>query len=157
MEQVSKYVLSLVCAAVLSGIVTRLPCQDTFLKKLIQTVAGIFVLFTLIQPFSGIKIKDPASWLEELSMDGKDAAAEGEKWTNNALQQSIKNQIEAYILDKAATIGASLEVEVVMSKDSLPVPVSVVLNGDISPYDKVQMAGILERELGITGENQIWK
>lgn len=157
MEHISKYVLSIVCAAVLSGIVTRLPCQDSLMKKLIQTVVGIFVVFTLIQPFSGIKIKDPASWLEEFSMDAKDAAAEGEKWTNNALQQSIKKQIEAYILDKAAAIGASLEVEVVLSKDSLPVPVAVVLNGDISPYDKVQMAGILERELGITGENQIWK
>lgn len=157
MEQIGKYMLSVICAAVLCAIVIRLPAQDASTKKLIQTAAGLFMVFTLIQPIAEIKISDLPLFLEDFSSDARDAAAEGELQTNNALHQSIKQQLESYILDKAAALGASVKVDIVLSESAIPVPVAVVLSGNISPYHKVQIGNILETELGLTGENQIWK
>lgn len=157
MEAVAEYILSIVCGAILCGIVTKIPFQDGTAKKLLVIITGIFMVFTLIKPLAAVELKDPATWLTEFNLDAQSAVEEGEAQTNIALQQSIKAALETYILDKAAAMGASIEVELILSGDGLPVPSAAVLNGDVSPYHKMQLQYILENELGIIGENQLWK
>jgi hypothetical protein len=45
---------------------------------------------------------------------------------------------------------------VTLSDELPPVPVEVRLSGDISPYIKTRLQSILEDDLGISKENQIW-
>lgn len=154
---VKGYVLTVTAAALMCGIVTKLTGKEGAQHQLIQMAAGLVLLFAVIQPFAKLQWKNPADLLQDLQLDASDAVQEGVQQTNQALAQSIKEQTRAYILDKAAALGADAQVEVLMSEDTLPAPVGVIITGDVSPYVKVQLSNMMEKDLGISGENQIWK
>ena len=86
--------------------------------------------------------------------DAKDAAAMGENLARDSMADIIKEETEAYILDKAADLHAKLHVEVTVGEDSLPT--AVTLSGEASPYARRQIQAIIANDLGIAKENQKW-
>ena len=66
------------------------------------------------------------------------------------------DKAEAYILEIAGQLSASVTVEVSVGGDSIPVPQSVRLDGAVTPYAKSRLQTIISEELGISKENQIW-
>ncbi len=154
---IKSYILSVAAAGLLCGIATKLVNKEGAQHQLIQMAAGLILMFTVIQPLAGIQWEEPSDWLGDFRLDADSAVQQGQQQTASALAQSIKEQTQAYILDKAAAMGAALEVEVLVSLDAIPVPVGAVLLADVSPYVKVQLSNMMERDLGILGENQIWK
>ena len=92
------------------------------------------------------------SWQEEAA----DAAQLGINEAKKAQNAIIKQQLEAYILDKATQYHVDLQVEITLSKTGNAVPVAVSLQGAIAPYAKQQLQEMLENDLGISKENQQW-
>ena len=86
--------------------------------------------------------------------DAKDAAAMGEKLARDSMADIIKEETEAYILDKAADLHVNLHVEVTVGEDNLPT--AVTLSGEASPYARRQIQAIIANDLGIAKENQKW-
>jgi hypothetical protein len=76
--------------------------------------------------------------------------------TTDAIRASIKARSEAYILDKAAELALSVEVEVTLSNDEIPLPVSVRVSGKASNYAKSRLQAIITQDLGINKEHQVW-
>ena len=150
------YILSVSATGLLYGILTKLPGTGGATGRLIKLSAGIVLLFAVLQPVSDIKINDPKRWLDSIRQDAMDIVDAGTSKTSSALSDSIKKQAEAYILDKAVSLGVSLEVEIIMSEDALPTPAAAALRGDISPYAKAMLMQFMESELGITGDMQEW-
>ena len=72
------------------------------------------------------------------------------------LHRSIKQELEAYILDKAAALDLKIRVNVKLDDHPLPGPESVVIEGTVPPYQKQVLEDILQSELGISKENQQW-
>ena len=68
----------------------------------------------------------------------------------------IIEQLQAYILDKAADLGAELEVEILMPDDGSGQPQGVVLRGAVSPYAKTRLQQIIAEDLDIAKEKQQW-
>ena len=91
-----------------------------------------------------------------LELDAEDIVSEGEDMAVSATASIIKEQVTAYILDKASSLGLNLEVEVTMTGSSPPVPSAVALKGTASPYAKQRLQQIITDELGIPEENQSW-
>ena len=73
-----------------------------------------------------------------------------------AMTELIKEKSQAYILDKAAELDASITADVTISEEELPKPLSVVISGQVSPYNRKRLESILETDLGIAKENQVW-
>ena len=69
----------------------------------------------------------------------------------------IKDRTEAYILDKAASMGLSLRVEVILSEEEIPKPITVKLWGTVPPYTKTRLRNWMEDTLGIGEEDQLWQ
>ena len=65
------------------------------------------------------------------------------RWAENLARDSmadiIKEETEAYILDKAADLHANLRVEVAVGEDNLPA--AVTISGEASPYARRQITG----------------
>lgn len=78
----------------------------------------------------------------------------GENLARDSMADIIKEETEAYILDKAADLHANLHVEVTVGEDSLPM--AVTLSGEASPYARRQIQAIIANDLGISKENQKW-
>lgn len=152
MEALRQYIISVVAAALLCGIVTGLMPQGRA-SQIIRMVCGLFLAYTVLAGLTGLDLQIP-DWDVLAVTDARQAAALGESLGEAALTQVIKEQTEAYILDKAAALGLSLEVEV--SLDESQVPQSVVLEGQASPYERQQLQNTIARELGIAKENQQW-
>ena len=68
----------------------------------------------------------------------------------------IKTQAQAYILDKAASMGADLTAEVILADSKPCVPSCVILSGAASPYVKRQLTETLAQQLAISEDNVVW-
>lgn len=150
------YLLGVIGAAIICSIVKRLMGEKGPNAALTNLIAGVFMVFTLIRPLTSVEISGIDHWADGFREDAAQAVAQGEDQTRKALAQFITERTQAYILDKAQTLNAVLEVEVTLSDDDIPVPVKVRLEGKVSPYAKGRLEAIIIEDLGIEKENQIW-
>lgn len=156
MGEIKGYLLSIIAAAVICGIVTRLIGEKGTQGAMVKLIAGLFLTFTVINPVVKMDINGLTDFADVYSDAGSQAAAAGEQMSADALRASIKARTEAYILDKAAGLELNLEVEVTLSEDDIPLPASVRLSGKTSPYAKLRLQSMITQELGIEKENQVW-
>ncbi len=156
MEALRQYLLSVTAAALICGILDKLLAGKGTAAAIGKMMAGIFLALTVISPFAKLKLDT----LEDLTMDfrleASEAVADGQMQTNSALADIIKQRTEAYILDKAEELCVALTVQVEISREEIPVPVSVRLQGNISPYAKGRLQKDIEDNLGVPKEKQIW-
>jgi hypothetical protein len=88
--------------------------------------------------------------------EAEEITAQGENLARQAMEEIIKTQAEAYILDKAADLGVSLDVYVSLTSQDLPVPQGVILTGSVSPYQRSVLSQDIEKHLGIEGGKIQW-
>jgi len=156
MEQIGNAVLSLVTAAIIVGILGSLTHEKTGTGTLIRMICGLFLAFHIISPFTDLDYDIITAFAQEYS-DGADlAAATGKEMAAEALCAGIKAESESYILDKAHEFGADLEVDVTVSREDVPVPESVRVRGTVSPHTKLRLQQMIEQDLGIPKEKQLW-
>ena len=156
MASARQYVISVTAAAIACAVVLSLSPKGAA-HGVLKMLCGIFLTFTVLSPISRI---DFGELIEDFTLrydlDGEAAAAFGEELSRDAMADIIKAETEAYILDKAAELNATLEAEVTVSDADTPVPVAVALRGEVSPYAKQRLAAIIEEDLGISKEDQLW-
>lgn len=151
-----QYLLSVVAAAIICGIVTKLLGKKGTQGAVGRLVAGLFLAFTVIAPLRSVHIGDLSSVTKVYSSEAGMAVEEGKKQTAQALQAGIKEGCEAYILDKAQSLNVELEVVVTLSDEDIPTPISIQLSGNVSPYAKIKLIDIITKDLGIPKEAQKW-
>ena len=156
METVAKYILSVTAAAIIVGIVSSFADPKSGSGAIIKLMGGLFLTVVAIQPVVNFDFDALTAFSVNPIAEGESAAAEGQELAREAMGDIIKSETEAYILDKARTYRAELEAEVELSDDAVPVPVGVVVRGSISPYAKAQLQDLIEEELNIPKEDQIW-
>lgn len=151
-----QYLLSVVAAAIISGIVTKLLGSKGTQGTIGKLVAGLFLAFTVISPLRSIRIGNLSSITAPYSTAASMAVEEGKNQTQQALQARIKESCEAYILDKAQSLDVELEVAVTVSDEDIPAPTSIQLSGNVSPNAKTKLINIITEDLGISKEAQEW-
>ncbi len=151
----TQYIVSVVTAALICGILTGF-MKDCGTKKLLKLLCGLFLTFTVLRPVVRFTVPEIPD-LEKISAEAEKASLEGKRIMEDTLTSIITAQSEAYILDKAKTMEVFLTAEVATSsEDGIPVPESVVLEGDVSMEAKQKLSQIIADELGIPKENQVW-
>lgn len=156
MASIKAYILSVTAAALLCTICTRLLSGQSTASAMGKMLTGLFLLFCLISPLRDLRIGNFFDYTDDLKMQAAQAQQYGETASRNAMRSSIISQVEAYILNKAAALHAEINIEVTLSEDAIPVPVQVMIRGDVSPYAKIQLQRMIESDLGVAKENQIW-
>jgi len=119
-------------------------------------ICGIFLLLCVIRPVANIPITGISRFAIPYREKASDAVSAGEEYARAQLCEIIKAESEAYILDKAYELDAVICVEVNLSTDEIPHPVTVRISGDVSPYVRQKLQQIIAQELSIAKENQIW-
>lgn len=156
MNTIGTYILSVTAASILLSILLSLVDKKGTTHALLRLIGGLFLTFTIISPIANVDFNDlfEATW--SFADHGNDIAAFGHEASQSELHSRIKQQCEAYILDKAASYQAQLEVDVVLSSDSIPTPHDVYLKGNISPSAKNALQQWIHDNIGIPKERQIW-
>lgn len=153
MDGLCRYMICVVAAALLSGILTRLT-QRCSSGEIVRMLCGIFMTIVLIQPMIGGKELILDSELQGLGKQAEAISEEGTAEAENLRKEFIKQRVEAYISNRAETIGAEIQASVSLGEDC--VPVSVRITGKISPLNRSRLAQVIVSELGIPREQQEW-
>lgn len=155
MESLRQYIISVVTAALLCGIVTGM-VQEGKLRELIKFVCSLFLAITILYPITGFNVDELTAFSIDFSNEATAAASSGKKRAQESTADIIKAECEAYILDKAHELDAELIVEITVSDDDPPIPIAASISGNVSPYIRLQLEEIIQEDLGITKENQSW-
>ena len=155
MDGIRQYIFTVIAAALLCGVLSSIFHQGKS-KDLLRILCGIFLAFTVLKPITGVDLSDILEESLIFESDAEQTAALGENMAYQAMTELIKEKSQAYILDKAAELDASITAEVTVSEEEPPKPLSVVISGQVSPYNRKKLESILETDLGIAKENQVW-
>lgn len=154
---IRQYLLSVTAVAIICAILKGLIDQKTGSGKMIKFLAGIFLTVTVIAPWTKLEFSDINDYIQDFTAEAESAAAVGTLYRQGELQRIIKSQTEAYILDKAASLGVELQVEVLVSDGNPPLPYAVTLEvTTLAPYTRERLRQYIANELGIPEERQTW-
>lgn len=156
MDRIRSYLLSVIVAALICGILSAIPTKNAALRSIQKILCGIFMSVSLISPLTGLRLPDLEQYLYVYQADAADAVLLGQAMTMESTAQFIKEQTATYILDKAKTLGVSLDVSVTLSEEVPQAPCAVTLTGMVSPYAKQRLTEMIEQELQIKKEDQHW-
>jgi len=140
----------------LCGITGSLIGEKSSFARLHRMLCGLFLSILVIAPVTKVNIGDISWFAQDILQEGEQAARDGEISYEQTLRQIITDETRAYIMDKARSYGAEIQVEVTLSRGDPPVPESCTISGDLSPYVKQQLKKMLIADLDIPEENQIW-
>lgn len=153
MEYWNHYAFSIIGCAVICGAI-QIFLDDPRQKKLFQLMSGTVLVIVVLRPLSSVDLHPilEAEWIKAPPADsvvemGKDLARKEQ-------EQYIKEACEAYILEKAEDLGMSISAEIGLDKDLVPAFAKIVTESEAEMQDALEL--VLEADLGITKENQIW-
>ena len=158
MEAVRAWLTSVVLVSVLLSAAQSLIPPGT-VRKAAGFTGGLILLLVLLRPVLGADLEHL-----ELDFDHYQAAVEERQeeladTQTEAMASIIAEQTEAYILDKAEELGADVSVVKVQAQwnlDGLWVPYSAEINAPDTGSAKAALEGVIENELGIPAERQMW-
>lgn len=153
MEEIRSYILSITTAALMAALVLAL-VQNSSCQPVIRLICGMFLCAVVLRPFSGGLPEISLNLTPSTVQQARNYAYEGSEAAQNAMADIITEELEAYILDKAASLNVSVEVAVTLDHDLLPSAASV--KGDIPSGTQRELEQFLVAELGIPKENQKW-
>ena len=153
MDSIRTYLLSILSAALLCAILTSLTGKKGSVSKFMQLLCGLFMTICALGPVMELRLDRYNLYIAELNAQADAIAAEGSQMVSDAMEELIIQDTKAYILDKAASMGAELEVTVELNSS---VPASVVLKGAVSPAVKTRLTSWIANNLGIPAEAQKW-
>lgn len=155
MTSLKQYILSIVCAAAICSVITGITKESTH-GRILKLVCSIFLVFQIIAPIPGLSKLSLAD-LEPLSLsEAKALAEEGSSLARQEKERVIIEETESYILSKAASQDPDFSVEVILCNGEDPIPVSVIISGSLTEAEKLNLQKLLEEDLAIAKENQIW-
>ena len=156
MEALRQYILSITVAAMACGLVLSIVPGGQF-RGILKLICGVFLTLMVMKPLT---ILDPERIFSRFSgqweAQGEAAAAFGEEVARDAMALYIKREAEAYILDKAGSLGIDVQADVTVSSEDIPLPERVTICGNIPDPTRLDLERIIQENLGIAKEDQHW-
>ena len=156
MDLVRDYVLSVVAAAIIGTLALSITNKNRTYCSVIRLLVGVFLSVTIVAPLAKVQLHELSLQLNNISGSGSEYVLKGCEISRSATADIISEQVAKYILNKAEELGMSVDVSVNMSNENELKPQSVHIRGTTTPYAKAKLRNILENELEIEEENQIW-
>ena len=156
MESIRQYLIGVVVAGLICSIISLVVGKKGMIGTVVTLLSGLLMAMAVVGPWVNIRIDHFFSWAQDISVDADGVVDDGENMALEAYRQGIIIRTESYILEKAKALNCDLQVEVILSADSTPVPEQVRISGSISPYAKQAISTMLTDDLGIDREAQIW-
>lgn len=155
MRSLAEYIISVSAAALICGILNSMMLKGAA-KEVLKLVSGLFLAFCVIRPISDIRLPELMDIGETIRDEAASAVIAGEEMAMDSARDSISGQLEAYILDKAASLGLDIQVEVFLKQEDTFLPESVTICGSGTLQQKEELTREITDSLGITQEDIIW-
>lgn len=154
MEFIRNWILGLAGAAVFCAVATELTPKGP-VKAVLRCVCGVVMAGALLSPLLDFDFPAYSLNLARYRASAAEVEAEAAEISGALNRRVIEEALEAYILDKAQTLGTPLadaDVTARWSTEGVWAPVAAELNG----RENETLSGWIEAELGIPREAQTW-
>ena len=153
MEVVRGYLLRLTAGAFLSaGLLALIPKGTS--KKAAAVLCGLVMLLLALAQLDYDALSEAISRLE---LEKEEARTGIEIRNQELVARIISGRVQAYILDKAASLGLTVTVELEMeTRAATPYPKAVTIHGEATPAQKQQLQQYLEQTFAIPVQRQVW-
>ena len=153
MAALRSWLTAVLTTAVLLSLAERLAPEGS-LRKITSLVGGLILLVVLTRPLTALGAGELRLDYEDRSAAVEQRRQELQAENDKTLAELIARETEAYISDKATSLGltAEVRVETVAGADGVPVPWRVEVEGGYTE----ELAQWMETELGIPRERQDW-
>lgn len=123
-------------------------------RKISGLIGGLVLMMVLVRPLLGADFDKIDLQYDAYAAEIGQRQAELETESQTAREALIAEKTEAYILDKAASLGLDCTVRVLLEpgEDGIPVPAAAELAGQTS----AELADYMAQELGIPKERQVY-
>lgn len=153
-----QWVLSVACGAMIVTILQALLPKNG-IGAVGRLASGLVLLLVTVQPLIRLDAEEMAAALTGYRLTQQGYAEELNEMNRDILEKIIEEETEAYILDKAESIGIACQVTVIYewSEDGIPYPAQAQIVSDASAEEEKRLSRILEADLGIPPEAQVYK
>lgn len=156
MTVVGSYLLHAAASCLLVTIVSGFLPKGA-IRKNVQICGSLVVLLAIAAPVLRIQAEDIARGLAALQLQIQDAQLDAKVKNSTYLEERIKQDCEAYVLDKATALELEITVELqLQEQDGCPYPYHILMIGYAEPWQKQALQETLESDLGIPKERQNW-
>ena len=157
MNVFGKYILSVTAVCICCSLVRTLVGEKSGASGIIQPLCGVVIAITIISPVIKIRAADIRTYTGVIQADADIFVQQGIDMSAEELRTNIIESSKAYILEKASLYDCSVkQLEVELSADSVPAPISVVISGTFAPSNKNRLSEDIESNMGIPKEKQRW-
>lgn len=157
MDNIRQYILSITGAAMICSICLAFFRKKSAYSSVIKMISGLFLTIVFIAPLVDFRFDKYVSFFESFSLEAEASAGIGSDYYEESFVALIKEKTEAYILDKAAQMGFSVQAEVTIGDGDPPLPTAVILEGNLPPLRRKMLTEQLSTDLNIAKENLVWK
>lgn len=155
MDSIRLYVINVIVSALVCTLMELFVGAQKDNCRAVRFVLGVFLAVMLLHPLiDGIQV--PYLDLDNISLACNEATAVGEMFARDNTEKYISDGVEAYIIEKAEQVGVQMRVEVELSEVAPYCPETVTIIADASPYNKRILSAMIENELGIPEDDQVW-
>jgi stage III sporulation protein AF len=150
---VRNWLTAVVAVSVLVSAVQSLIPEGT-IRKIASLTGGLLLIIVMLQPLTKLQLGQLRLDYGSYSDAIEERQAELQEERDQELAELIAERTEAYISDKAETLGFSCtaEVKTAPGSDGVPCPYSVT----VSCAPSAELADYMAEELGIPKERQIF-
>lgn len=154
LEALRHWILAVVGTALVCGVVRALAPEGSG-RRAVSVVCGFVMLAAVLGLRGGFPADALTDYAGTFTAQAEAYARRAREAGQTQTRFIIESECEAYILDKAAALGAGISgvsVTARWSGEGFWVPASCEIEGQIDPA----LAGIIASELGIPPERQTW-
>lgn len=157
MNQLQTILFRVVTAALALGLISVIPLKRG-VRRVVNTACGALLLLVLLDPALKLRRIDPEEYLKRFQPD-ESMIGEAMRESREQTQKLITGQTAAYILDKAAALGAQVQAEVTLAalSEHYQYPYAVRLTGRWTEAQRWALSEYISQTLGIPPERQTWE
>ena len=129
------------------------------LREIASFVGGLLLLAVLLRPLGNVDLSAVSLDLSAYRQTVERRQAELEQEGQKELLGLIEAELESYISDKAAEVGAecTIRVETRAEEDGYPVPWAVTIEGTFTAEERRALTRCIEADLAIPPERQTYR
>lgn len=157
MEFMRSWIISITVSAMIIALAEGMMPSGT-VKKIGKLTGGLVLMLGILQPIVRMDYEElfqAANGLSEITLEEQAKQQEGNE---EMMKSIIEDELSAYVLDKAQSLGISCRVSVhcVAGEGGVSVPEKAEVRGCLSREERQQMEQVLSKDLGILKEKQTY-
>ena len=155
-DAIRGYLLSIVAVCLLTALARSL-IPEGGVRRVSSVVCALLLVLCALSPLLQLDIDAVAQSLARIQMENETLRTGVAVKNRELVSQIIKQNTQAYILDKAASMGLTLQAEVEMHDGGdYPYPYRVTLSGMCTEAKRQALTRYIEENLAIPAERQAW-